>query len=82
MSALPGMFFPTEKLNKEIFCYDYYTKLKYKKNIGNFEESYQSIKNKKKYSRIDFRKSIRDSGAFLDKDETKYDMKKFSLYYC
>lgn len=57
--------FLTEKMNKEIFPYEYYTKTLYLNKIGNINEAMKYINNN---TIGDFTTSIKNGKAYIDSE--------------
>ena len=66
------MFFPNEKMAKEIFPYNYYNEDNYHENVGDIDESLKHIEKTKPDMKPDFIEAIKNAGAYLS--ETTYDM--------
>ena len=74
------MFFPNEKMAKEIFPYNYYNEENYHENVGDIDESLKYIEKTKPDMKADLIEAIKNAGAYLS--ETTYDMELYALYYC
>ncbi|CAL6044115.1 DNA_polymerase [Hexamita inflata] len=81
ISKMPSMFFSIEdqqKYYKELFPYDYYTKLRYLKNLGDINDALKYLPTGT--TREDFTKAINRAEALLD--DNTFDMHQYCKFYC
>ncbi|CAL6107171.1 DNA_polymerase [Hexamita inflata] len=80
LSKLPEMLLSEieqQQIQKEVFCYNYYTKSRYLNNIGNIDEASKYINNSTKQ---EFIEALQKSDCMID--DNCFDMQKYALFYC
>ncbi|CAL6032980.1 DNA_polymerase [Hexamita inflata] len=84
LSELPKMFLSKqeqETIQKEVMCYNYYTKSRYLDNIGDIDEALQFITMKDVIDvKQEFIEALKKSNCMIE--DKSFDMQKYALFYC